>query len=342
MSEPAVKQAGKYCRDPFLRSFGVEAMREKMTRRYGQRYLDYRALWERAENREELDFPVNLEFDLIDSCTLKCPMCLRAADLIGDYPGLIGTRKHLSYESVVKALAEGREHGLPSVNIGGSGECMLHPRFLDACQAIMDHDVLELRVITNGTLLSEERAAALLEMQVHFVSVSIDAASPEVYGEVRGKARQFQEVEANVLRLARLRQERGQDFPMIRVSFARQPANVHETERFIEFWSPHTDLIDIQAFCDYRRAPDKHDWQCTDPWKRLEIWADGHVGPCCGFPGIVFDLGNIAADSLRGMWHSKEMARIRRMLLSEEYEPCCSLCRGTRVDFDERGAEIPA
>ena len=111
-----------YNNDVYTRSYNADVIRTALIQRYGRRYLDYREAWAKSEKFELLPFPINLVFDLINVCNLKCPMCLRSEDLIKDYPELLDSKEKLSLEQVVAALDEGYQYGLPSVNIGGSGE----------------------------------------------------------------------------------------------------------------------------------------------------------------------------------------------------------------------------
>ncbi|WP_028584664.1 radical SAM/SPASM domain-containing protein [Desulfogranum mediterraneum] len=328
------KKSEEYCDNPYLDSFGVQRMKEKMIRRYGKQYTEYRERWARAEELNELEFPVNLELDLIDACTLSCPQCLRSSDILPQWKDYLGKGSVLDYTSIVKVLDEGKEYKLPSVNIGGSGECMLHPDFLKICEAIMERDILELRVISNGTRLTREISKGLIDNQVHFLSISIDACSAETYALVRGKKDMYQGVVDNVKEFLKQREEAGSDFPMLRVTFVRQQSNKHEEQQFIEKWSPVADLVDIQTYSDYREQDTfSSDFSCNQPWKRLAIYADGHVVPCCGFPGIKFNLGSIYDMTLKEMWDGGEMDRLRKLLLKKQYPKACLQCMGSLVSF---------
>lgn len=325
----AAKKRGEYCDNPHLKSYGVEKMAEKMTRRYGARYLEYRKLWAAAESLHAPEFPVNIELDLIDACTLSCPQCLRSPDILPRYKDWLGKGSRLAYEDIARLLDEAQKYLLPSVNIGGSGESMLHPDFLKICRCIMEHDIIELRIISNGTRLTEEIAAGLIDQQVHFLSVSIDAATAETYGKVRGRPEMFQRVVDNVHRFLALRQAKKSEFPMLRVTFVQQEKNNHEANAFIEEWSSRADLVDIQTYADYRKTEFNSNFSCNQPWKRLAVYADGHVVPCCGFPGIVYDLGSVHERPLHAIWKGEELQRFRRLLLEKRFPPPCLACMGS-------------
>lgn len=332
---PAGLDNEPYCADPHLRSIGTAKFTEKMVRRHGDRYRDYRKLWAKAEAGVALPFPVNVGFDLIDACNLKCPQCLRDPDLIGEYADFIGQGSRLESGDLIRILNECQEHGLPSVNIIGSGEPMLHPDFADFCAEIMRRDVLELRVVSNGTLLTEKIARALIASQTHFLSLSIDAATAETYGKVRGRPELFDKVVENALRFLKLREAAGADFPMLRITFVRQSANLAEVEPFVAFWRDKADLIDIQAHMDYRSRALRRDFTCLDPCKRLAVYANGHVAPCCSLPGIVFDLGDARRTPLAEIWQGEAIGQLRRDLAERRFPLACLKCRGSRTNYSQ-------
>lgn len=327
---------GSYGRKPLLKSYGANVVTEKLESRYGEEYLQYRKKWALAENLQLPAFPLNVVFDLIDACTLKCHHCLRSPDLSASYSDYIGTGKKLSTEDVIRVMDECYEHKLPSVNIGGSGECMMHPSFIQICIEIMKRGILELRVTSNGSLLTTDISEALIDQQVHFLSISLDAYTAETYGIVRGKKEKFDMIIDNIMKFMDLRQKRKSIFPMLRVSFVRQQSNYKEADRFVEFWSQYADLIDIQPFVDYRAKEYNRNFSCNEPWFRLYVCSDGHVVPCCGYTGLVFDLGNITNKSLLSIWEGDEIKLIREMLLDKKFPDACLKCRGALVDkFDE-------
>ena len=176
-----------YSNDPYTANYGTDRIRQALGERYGERYFKYREDWSRAGFDWLPEYPINLVLDLVDKCNLACPQCLRAPDLIKDYGGFIGTKKYLATDTIIKILHESKEYNLPSVNIGGSGECTLHPDFVKICDEVMKIDPCEFRIITNGLRLQGDTAIAMVDLGVHMLSISIDGVSP---AELRGDPRQ--------------------------------------------------------------------------------------------------------------------------------------------------------
>jgi len=321
----------QYSSDPFTRSIGADKIRSMLAQEHGQRYFTYRADWEKAGADWIPEYPLNLVLDLVDKCNLACPQCLRAPDLMTGYEGFINTKKYLDTNVVLRILDEAKEHNLPSINIGGSGECTLHPDFIRICESVMKNDPCEFRIVTNGLRLEGKLAERLLDLQVHMLSISIDGFSPETFAASRGKAHRYQQVVENTIAFAELKAKRGAQWPLLRVSFVEQEANKHETQPFIDFWSDYADMIDVQVYHDFRMTEGLDDqFDCFEPFKRLTVWAYGGVGPCCGFPGIVYNVGDFEKQSLHDIWHGKKMDAIRKMMISKEYQLPCLQCQGSR------------
>tara|TARA_Y100000590_G_scaffold470717_1_gene668366 strand:- start:5263 stop:6258 length:996 start_codon:yes stop_codon:yes gene_type:complete len=324
-------ESTKYGVDPYTRNFGAGNIVKALGNKYGQRYFQYRKNWDKAGQNWIPDYPLNLVFDLVDQCNLACPQCLRARDLIKDYDGYIGTSKYLDKKTIFKILDESKKYNLPSINIGGSGECTLHPDFIEICERIMKIDPCELRIISNGIRLKDDIAKAMIDLGVHMISVSIDGFSPETFAASRGKAHRYNDVVENTINFAKLKKKMKAKWPLLRVSFVEQESNKHEREDFVKFWSKYADMIDVQIYHDFRKKDNFIDFECFEPFKRLTIWAYGGAGPCCGFPGIKYNVGNFANRSIFDIWHGKEIKRIRKMMITKDYELPCLQCQGSRT-----------
>ena len=153
-----MKETKNYSKDPNTTSFGARLISERLAERYGAKYTDYRKMWDEADGFKLPEFPLNLVFDLTSACNLNCPQCLRASGSSAKYSDFFKGRHRLSVEDIIVVMREARRYGLPSVNIGGSGECLLHPDFIKICSLVMESGVMELRLITNGILLSRDIA----------------------------------------------------------------------------------------------------------------------------------------------------------------------------------------
>ena len=53
------------------------------------------------------------------------------------------------------------------------------------------------------------------------------------------------------------------------------------------------------------------------------------MGPCCGFPGIVYNIGDWKTLTLREIWHGEPMREMRQMIQSRAWKKPCLECQAT-------------
>jgi short-subunit dehydrogenase/MoaA/NifB/PqqE/SkfB family radical SAM enzyme len=150
------------------------------------------------------------------ACNLNCLMCPWT-----DQRMQIGSEGLMSDEvwnALRPLLSE-----VASVDLSGGGEVLLHPglpeRVSQAKQA-----GCEAGLLTNGTLLNEERARALIRAGIDWVGFSVDGATAEVYEQVRRGAR-FDLLVENIRRLVRMRSG---GVPRVIFNFVMMPLNIHQ------------------------------------------------------------------------------------------------------------------
>ncbi len=152
-------------------------------------------------------------------CNLQCRTCMRNT---WDEPvGLMDSEIFRRVLEGVQALPYP-----PTVFLGGLGEPLMHPEFLDMVRMVKTLGV-PVEAITNGMLLDEERAEALIEAGLDMLWVSIDGASPECYADVRIEGDLLRVIE-NFERLRFLRRRKGSVTPCIGVSFVAMKRNLAE------------------------------------------------------------------------------------------------------------------
>lgn len=124
------------------------------------------------------------EFTL--ACNLKCLHC-------GSTAG--GRReRELSTEEALALCADLKRAGCRGVALMG-GEPLLRPDFFAVAGRIRGLG-MDLSVITNGTVSSEEIFRGLKELSPRAVAVSLDAASPELHDRIRGVPGSFAKTSA--------------------------------------------------------------------------------------------------------------------------------------------------
>ena len=225
--------------------------------------------------------------------------------------------------------------GVRGLKLNYINEPMLR-KDLDQCIAYAkDAGMLNVYMVTNGTLLNAKRRASMLDSGITKVFISLDAATSRTYNRQRLSGK-FDLVVKNILDFVAERDRRGLKYPLVRVSFLRNALNIHEEEAFREFWQ---DKVDMLAFQKMNDLPDLDSGLtikeqgmelegCTFPFKQLVVDHEGDILPCCKMGGKKLALGNIESMTLERAWHSDEMQTLKLMHKEIRWQenPICTRC----------------
>jgi short-subunit dehydrogenase/MoaA/NifB/PqqE/SkfB family radical SAM enzyme len=162
-----------------------------------------------------------LQVESAIACNLKCIMCpWREMAHKHSRRGLMTPEV---WAAIVPHLSE-----VQSVDFTGGGEPLLQPRLVEwvrqACEA-----GCETGLLTNGTLLTEEKAKELMSAGIDWVCVSLDGATAEVFESIRPGAR-FETVCRNLKTLTALRVG---GRPRVGINFVMMPHNAGQLEAMV-------------------------------------------------------------------------------------------------------------
>lgn len=306
--------------------------------RLGEPWRAYRELWTRVNDLElELDYPLYTVIETFFRCNLRCIMCDMSFEQVRKEMDHGAT---MSRETLFHVLDQLGGMGTPSVALNAYNEPLLDKELLYAGIArAKQAGILDVFFSTNATLLDEDAANRLLDLEPTQIRFSFDAHSPETYEKIRRGAR-FEQVRDNILRFMELKEKRGQVLPVTRISFVNMAVNTHEMEEYVAFWMDKADYISIQRYGPVDESPEalalrveevpppQGGYVCTYPFTTLYIRADGDVLSCCSKLTHSTKVGNIHRQSVRECFNSPAMRRIRECMKSGEVAkvPRCWRC----------------
>lgn len=126
--------------------------------------------------------PSELTVAATDRCNLRCVMC-------GTHHPQEGARNAgcSDFPAHLIRKLEGMTAGAERIQVhGGGGEPMMSRTFWDWVALFAGNKSAQIEFNTNGLFLSPPNIERLMQQRVGFISVSLDAASPEVYRKIRG------------------------------------------------------------------------------------------------------------------------------------------------------------
>lgn len=173
-------------------------------------------------------------WNITRTCNLRCVHCY-SDSMAMKYPGELDWDQ---MQEVVKDLAA---YQIPSLLLSG-GEPLIHPRFFDLVDLATEQG-LKLTISTNGTLITEEKAARLKAANVAYVGISLDGIG-ETHDHFRGKVGAFDGAVRGFRNCHEVGQKTG-----LRLTLTRH--NVDNIERILDFIEDE----EIQRVCFYHLVP---------------------------------------------------------------------------------------
>ena len=140
-----------------------------------------------------------LYVEITTACNLDCIMCVRRA-----WHEPIRSMERAVFGELMAQVAA--LPAPPTIHLSGYGEPMAHPHFLELVRLAKAAGA-KVEATSNGTLLDERMAEALLDLDLDRLVVSLDGASAASFEGIRERG-SFQQVIDNLHTLKRLRMQR--------------------------------------------------------------------------------------------------------------------------------------
>jgi radical SAM protein with 4Fe4S-binding SPASM domain len=272
---------------------------------------------------ETLDaFPMTVIIENTGKCNLKCPMCPREFE---EYPA-----EDFDFDLFKRVVDEIRDQ-TELVFPWGLGEPLINPDIYKMVRYCRDAGLYTV-VSTNATLLTEERGRLLIEAGLDNLIIAFDGTTPDVYEKYRKNAN-FEKVRRNVLNFLELKRKVNADVFVV-MQMVRLPENAHQIKDYHRMWSIEgVDEIRIKEdevvipgiALEERINHDRRRHPCYQLWQGpVHINYQGDFRPCCHMYNTD-PVGNVERSTVRELWNSEEMERLRRAHLKgdlTEYPDC--------------------
>lgn len=159
-----------------------------------------------------------LYVEITTACNLNCRICVRHA-----WREIVGTMPLETFRALIDQLRDLPQ--MPIIHLGGYGEPLMHPHFLEIVRLAKGAGA-GVELTTNGMMLNPLIASALVDLGLDRIVVSLDAATPDRYSEIRSG--NFERVVENLRELRRIKRRRGglDRPPQVALSFLLMRRNV--------------------------------------------------------------------------------------------------------------------
>ena len=296
-----------------------------------------------AASAEAKNIPLSVTFEIIQSCNLACLHCYNFDRELLHHPDASRT-EGLSAQEIHRVIDEVRAEGALFLAFTG-GEPLSHPRL----EAFVEHAAragMFVRLKSNGTLLTAERAGNLARRGLQAADVSVYGASAATHDALVKREGAWERTLAGV----RAARDAGLE---VRLSFVLTAANEHEagamtamaqdlrvlcrfdthiTARYDGSRSSLNLSLNARALERLYRGPLAEFAVATGSGTRkiacpcarsvCGIGANGDVYPCIGAP---LPAGNLRRNSFRGIWRDSPVFARIRALRNADF-PACHTC----------------
>jgi len=263
--------------------------------------------------------PDIVQIESTNICNARCVFCPR-----GEMRRRQGVMEDGLYRRIVDECAA---LGIRHVRLHNYGEPFVDRALPDKVAYAKERGIAEVGVISNGSLITEDVARAVIEAGLDAVNISVDASGRVVFEQTRVGLK-YDQVIANVERLVRLKKELGRARPKLILSFVRQ-GNSADEEAFIVRWSAIADKVHVTDLHNWAGTLDARaeiTYPCYRQWLTFTILWDGRVSLCCAdFDGRVV-LGDLRTSTIREIWESDTYRQVRREQLESGGPAICRSC----------------
>lgn len=280
-----------------------------------------------------------------NSCNLKCVMCPYHSSLLKPThtTDFFQEKKEMSWE-MMERLAKDCGKAEVAVVIGSIEEPLLYPKLIDFIQLCRQLGVPNVHLTTNGQLLNETWANALLKGGLTSIDISIDAATPETYLKIRGA--NLSKVESNVINFLKIRDELELTCE-VRTSFVRNKnVTLEEEEIFLNRWLSKVNSLfilnvaeykknnmrlntinkSVQTNLQYYQQKAQGRWACLFPFLEMAVLPDGRIYYCIetlfrlGFDKDIKSLGDYNQQTLQEIWSGDLFQQLRQDLILNQLD----------------------
>jgi radical SAM protein with 4Fe4S-binding SPASM domain len=314
----------------------------------GPEFKRYRQAWvERALHLDAGEFPLNLNIEATTRCNLACTFCT--------HPSLTSEeKKDMPWELYARVIDEAERYTTPAANLNGLGEPMLMRNVAEMVRYAKQHGFSDVMFHTNGTIMPDAVARALIEAGLDRIIFSVDSPDKTTYEAMRVNAR-WDRVVDNVRQFVHVRNGLGRSIPVVRATMVLTERTLGHVDAFIDMWKPLVDQITLQDLVWRSKPLADGEWRnqetpavpvdldavrdeairrdlsfaCPYLYQSTYVHGNGNIVPCSN-PRARKEMvmGQLdAVTTLHDVWHGAKYKQLR--LLHEagkwhEHPVCCS------------------
>lgn len=284
--------------------------------------------------------PLSLFVEPTNRCNFRCAPCVHGSE---NTRNDLKPLRHMDlglYKKIIRELQEWEGPRLKLLRLALLGEPLINPEFCEMVRIAKEAKVAErVDTFSNGSLLTDEIGAKLIEYRLDAVRFSIYAAENRRHQEVTKTTCSVEKIYRNIKRFREMRDAQRKKTPYIFVKMFDTYSL--ENERFFERYQGIADEIGLekvhnatrycgndlvkmyyqdrkkeqQANREYADGLNKDRIACSRPFMAMVINNSGDCLMCTHDPAKGTRIGNAFESTLHELWCGENMFQFRKMLL---------------------------
>jgi MoaA/NifB/PqqE/SkfB family radical SAM enzyme len=326
-------------------------MKKRALRLLGKGRTDKAARLKAALGRILRNKKYGVLIDTTNGCNLRCRFCSRNN-------GAIVRMTTVEFDLILRKLHK----RIGALQLSCAWEYSIAANAHEIVAAIGRYQIPSTAIYTNGNILTDAIAEAVMQARLHDLVFSIGETKKETYERLR-QGGHFDRVIANVRKMALLKETQRSQLPRLSANLTLVDSNIAELPDFVDlaFAAGIRRLIgrhlilnegldmERERIRDTRRANEIIDAaerkavrlgmafaiprygplepkSCRAPWQQLYVSSNGDVSVC---PRIHLyeNIGNLLTDSLADIEAGERLRRLRERFAAGEFaNPVCAIC----------------
>ena len=298
-----------------------------------------------------LTLPLSLHIDPCNVCNFKCAFCPTSdGDLLASVNRFRGVMSLELFRKIIDDIGEEvRRTGamLQQLHLYKDGEPLLNIHFLEMAEYAKRKNIARIvSTTTNGSLLTEEIASALIRCDFDMIRISVEHINDEGYKKITGTYDDYRTIKEKIAFLFNEKKRRGSNL-RIKIKMNDARFSKEEKRQFFREFRPLCDEITIDSLMGWSFSqkkdftlgatlktamdgftPLKEKKICPEPFSTLAINPDGTVSVCCVDWAYATIVGNFHDQNLRDIWNGDALRDFRMKHLSGKRSllPACATC----------------
>ncbi|MBN1521366.1 MAG: SPASM domain-containing protein [Candidatus Aureabacteria bacterium] len=276
------------------------------------------------EKRRQAKPPV-LRIETTNACNASCITCPRPK-----MTRKIGTMDMSLFGSLIEQAGL---LGIKKVHLHNYGEPLLDKELKEKI-ACAKSKGMHVKIFTNASLLSDEKAKEVVSAGIDEIKISMDGVTKETFERIR-KNLKFDDVTQGIENIIKARKRAKK--PGLHLVLVAFDENREEISLLKKRWKGRVDSVIVTRYHNWAEENEdkltllqklQRKIPCARLWKTVTVLWDGRVALCClDFDGHMI-LGDLSRHSLKEIWEGEGYQRVRSLHIRGEQDniPLCRSC----------------